>query len=927
MEQSTLDQALSYLEQLPADSPEWEAVPGFLASVAGLSDVKAAERQAAASRKALETEFSEFLDRYSDQLAYLEFDVSGWRMLTDFDVSVISEALDLLRQLSTLFSDHDSIPYQGATHAETTRLFNEREGVIHGIRSVMSELDGLLTTGGEPEDTPGMPNRGEDGSDDATSQSDSGENDSAATIQPEASGVSTDVTLSGLRLPDRMLDFDPATPYYRVVLDSNTDVVTIAPVANHSEARIEVSVESQNGDAARQVESDAGMYTVENIPAGQTRILVNVTAEDRETSQTYILTVTREASSNSKLRSLDPSVERLEFSSDLAEYRVALADGVDELSLAFETVHDAATVEVALERPDGVTIDAIDSEDGTCEISGLTEGRSVLSLVVTAEDRVTATTYSLELTRRSRQSTGHVELMWSLVGRDDIAGAYWISKSLAAQGQAPPFLPLLLKAVQGARWLSPESKDFIEDLFMTVSETAPPFDNDAYAMLGLAAAIQPSIVAPETNLLAWLTTLSSLPSLEGIVSPVRNFANWGYALRREYIRGDEGQRRLDDLIGEASSEAGRWLEDSEGRRHSLVRATNVLRHLCAGGGMLNDLLSSVAGDRREEVTKVRSDIEALKQDSYRTEVIVEADRSMLGSSRRTDITGGARAWLQRGIGEACDVAARWCALVGRDNGAREQAQNQWLSNQVAELRTQVESASLTVFEELSLIASDSSRLDLSASALCLTRSIHLMLDYLSIDQDMDPQSRIPSTVTDLQTIVQNSGHATSGFGSMDQLDTGLSARLLWVPAVDLGDDGRPLNPETPVDLSKADDDWFSSDTTVESAVRDRVASGDFRFLDLLKTVWATGPSTDMDILYSADLAAARETLGGHLAAARDDVDQAANDGVIEYEGARWNEFAHALDDIIVDGVLNFKGVHDTLEKIQSIPRGRAYEAT
>ena len=68
---------------------------------------------------------------------------------------------------------------------------------------------------------------------------------------------------------------------------------------------------------------------------------------------------------------------------------------------------------------------------------------------------------------------------------------------------------------------------------------------------------------------------------------------------------------------------------------------------------------------------MRSDIEALKQDSYRTEVIVEADRSMLGSSRRTDITGGARAWLQRGIGEACDVAARWCALVGRDNGARE----------------------------------------------------------------------------------------------------------------------------------------------------------------------------------------------------------------------------------------------------------------
>ena len=916
MQQTILDQALSYLEQLPADSPEWEAVPEFLSSVAALSNVKAAERQAVASREELETALSEFLDRYYDQLAYLELDISGWSMPAAYDVSVMSEVIDLLSRMSTFFADYDSIPYQGAIHAETTRLFKEREAVIHRIRGVKLELDGILTTGGGPEDTPGQPSTGEDGSDDVTGQSDSGENDPTATIQPELLKASTDAALSGLRLSDRVLDFDPRTLNYPVVLDSSTDVITIVPVANHSEAKIEVSVESQNGDAASQIESDAGVYAVEKIPVGQTRVLLNVTAEDQETGQAYILAVTRTARSDSSLSSLGSSIEGLGFSPDLAEYRVDLANGVDELSFDFETVHDAATVDVTLKRPDGVTIDAIEPENGRFEISGLAEGRSVLSLAVTAEDRVTTTTYRVELTRGPRQSTDHVELMWSLVARDDLAGAYWISKSLAAQGQAPPNLTLLLKAVQGARWLSPDSKDFIEDLFWIVSETAPPFESDAYAMLSLAAAMQPSIVAPETNLLAWLSTPGFLPILEGIVSPVRNFASRGYALRPESIRGDEGQRHLDDLIREASSEASRWLEASAGRRHKFVRATNVLRHLCADGGMVNDLLSPVAGDRRREVASVRSDIGALKQDSYGTELIAEADRLTLGFSHKTDITGAAREWLQRRIGEACGVAERWCDLVERDHVSPEQAQNQWLSNQVSELRTQVESAFLTVLEELRVIASDSSRIDLSASALCLARSIHRMLNYLSIDQDMYPQSRIPSIVTDLQTIIQNGGHATSGFGSTDQLETGLSARLLWVPAVDLGDDGRPLNPDTPVDLSKADEDWFSSDTALESAVRDRVETGDFRFLDLLKTVWERGRSNDVDIRYSADLAIAKETLSEHLASARDDVDQAANDGVIEYEGARWNELTHTLDDIIVDKVLNFRHVHDTLEAIQ-----------
>ena len=918
MEQNVLDQTISYLEGLAVDSPEWEAVPGFLASVEAKIEANVAARKALASREALADAVSEFLDRHSSQLAYLELDDSGWTVPADFDPSFAPEALDLIRQLDELIATFESIHTQGSTFAETMRLLREREAVMHRIRSVKSELDVILTPSNDPARPPDRPSSDERSLDEVPREPDLSRGDHSTTGPPETPEMSTDATLSALSLSGRTLDFEPATPDYPVVLDNRTNSVTITPVANHPGATIEVSMESQDGDDARRLESEGGVCAVESIPVGRTRILVYVTAEDGETAQTYTLAVARAPNSDATLGTLVSSAGEIDFSPNLSEYNVEIPDGVDELSLSFETAHDAAKVELTLEGPDGIAIDALESGDGRCNISDLPEGRSVLSLVVTAEDAATTRKYRVTLDRQALQRTDHVELMWSLVARDDLAGAFWISKTLAAQGQVPPSLPFLLKAVQGARWLSPDSEEFVEDLFNTEKETSTLFDDDTQAMLGLAAAIQPSITAPATNLLAWVVTPGCLPSLEGIVSPVRSFASQGHALRPEHIRGDEGQRRLDELISEASSRAGGWLEDADRRHHNLVRATNVLRHLCGDGGALKDLLGPAADDRRDEVERVRSDIAALRQDSFRNEVIDDADRLMLGSRPRPNIAGAARAWLQRGIGEACDLAARWCDLMERDNENQKQAQSRWLSDQVSELRTQIASSSPTVLGELSGIAADSNRADLTASAVCLARSILRLLEYLGIDENLELESPIPSLVRDLETVVKGGGWEAAGIAHADQLEIGLSRRLLWVPQVSLDDDGRPQDSGDPIDFDSLDLDRFSDDPPISAVVQARIENGDFRFIDLLRTALAADPSDDMKIAYATDLTAARETLGLDLSSTWDGVNQAANDGVIEYEGARWNEFAHALDNIDVDKVLNFKVAHDKLEAIQEL---------
>ena len=96
--------------------------------------------------------------------------------------------------------------------------------------------------------------------------------------------------------------------------------------------------------------------------------MVNVTAEDHATTMSYTLAAERLPSTESTLCSLESSAWEMEFSPDLTEYDLELADEINELSFTFETSNDAATVEVTLERPNGVTMDAIESKDGRCSI-------------------------------------------------------------------------------------------------------------------------------------------------------------------------------------------------------------------------------------------------------------------------------------------------------------------------------------------------------------------------------------------------------------------------------------------------------------------------------------------------------------------------------------------------------------------------------
>ena len=346
LDQNILDRTIGYLKQLPADSSVWEAVPDFLSSVSDISESKAAEREAnaAASREIWAQTISKFINQYSEQLEYLELDVSGWSNPRDTDASVLAMAQDLIRDIGELIDDHDSTPQQGLSFRETTRLFTARREIVERVRDAASTLENLLIDGKDPDDTPEPPDSRGQTLDDTDSKPESSENETPEMTQTQVDVASTDASLSDIRVSDGVLNFDPNAFNYRIALPISADSLTITPLASHSKATIKVSTENGNDGLANLLKSDTGGYCIESIPIGLSNIAVAVIAEDGETTLTYILAVSRSPSSDATLVRLASTDHELEFDPALTEYSIRLDEENEDLSITFETSHETAVV-------------------------------------------------------------------------------------------------------------------------------------------------------------------------------------------------------------------------------------------------------------------------------------------------------------------------------------------------------------------------------------------------------------------------------------------------------------------------------------------------------------------------------------------------------------------------------------------------------
>ena len=219
----------------------------------------------------------------------------------------------------------------------------------------------------------------------------------------------------------RALEHSPSTPAasteYSVLAANSITHVQLKPTARSGFGTVKVG----KGTSLTEVDSMTGLSTVIALTVGANAITVEVTAEDRTTTETYTVTVTRAAAA----ASTDATLSALTAtSSDAADgtfgaltlspvfaagtmaYTASVANAVTHVRLT-ATVSDTGKAMLKVGKSGSLETVADGEASGAI---ALAVGTNAIEVEVTAEDGTTTNTYTVTVTRQDATSSSPI---WS----------------------------------------------------------------------------------------------------------------------------------------------------------------------------------------------------------------------------------------------------------------------------------------------------------------------------------------------------------------------------------------------------------------------------------------------------------------------------------------------------------------------------------
>jgi hypothetical protein len=366
------------------------------------------------------------------------------------------------------------------------------------------------------------------------------------------------------------------------------------------------------------------------------------------------------------------------------------------------------------------------------------------------------------------QDEAWARLAWLLLAEGDTSGAYWIARWMDLMGRTVPVPYWLLAALQGAEWVSDDSDALVFDLLeITTNHTLS--DGKPVELLATAASLYPTLVAPSSGLGSWLKTPGTWPALRELVEAIRDFSRFGQAINAEDLLHIEGREIQESSVKAVSLEARRFLGSAEVKRTKLRRANEVWTRLVRRH--LSDLLTPISENQREKLSDVRKRLETWETRNHVIQFIDAADEELVGRRLRP-IVGDPRDQIVRWVTEACSIARRWCQAVQQE--AFRQDKGGWFIQQVTQLRKRVKDI-LPEADSCLKAASVSDCCWLSACARVLERSIGKTAAFLRISEASGARVVKQPPIT-----------------ASESLSVGLTRRLLYLPGLQLDDNGDPV---------------------------------------------------------------------------------------------------------------------------------------
>ncbi|WP_256718280.1 cadherin-like beta sandwich domain-containing protein [Paenibacillus borealis] len=207
--------------------------------------------------------------------------------------------------------------------------------------------------------------------------------------------ASSNADLSSLVLSEGIVDpsFDKNQTGYGVTVANSIAQLTITPTPEDANAEVSLS-----GNVAVNAQP-----RLVNLQVGVNEFNILVKAQDGITSKNYVLTIVREASSDADLTNITLSGKTLSggFDRGTSTYYEYVSNNVTSMAVAATTSDEQATYTInGLESAGGVPIP-------------LNVGENVVTVVVTAADKVTTKEYTVTIVRAASSNANLLELTMS----------------------------------------------------------------------------------------------------------------------------------------------------------------------------------------------------------------------------------------------------------------------------------------------------------------------------------------------------------------------------------------------------------------------------------------------------------------------------------------------------------------------------------
>jgi len=210
------------------------------------------------------------------------------------------------------------------------------------------------------------------------------------TVNVTRAAASSNAALGSLAISTGTLGpvFSATTTGYTASVSNATTSITITPTTSDPNATVKV-----NGAAVTSGSASSAIP----LTVGTNPITVLVTAQDKTTTQTYTINVTRAASSNATLGSLTISNGSLGtvFSPATSGYTASVGNAVSSITITPATGDPNATVKV-----NGTAV----TSGGTSSGIPLNVGSNTIAVLVTAQDGTTKL-YTISVTRATSSNT------------------------------------------------------------------------------------------------------------------------------------------------------------------------------------------------------------------------------------------------------------------------------------------------------------------------------------------------------------------------------------------------------------------------------------------------------------------------------------------------------------------------------------------